>query len=126
MSAVAAKRNRPTLTQQVEVLLRQGVVCPGTGEIVHQVEWDHRIPVELHVKDSIDPNRTDNWQALDPDYHRTVKTPADAKVIAKVKRAAGETGQQARRKKRGGSSIKSRGFDKTFKKKLDGTVERRE
>ena len=48
----------------------------------------------------------------------------DTGIAAKVKRQAGETGQQARRRKRGKGLIQGRGFSKSkFKRKIEtGTV----
>lgn len=52
----------------------------------------------------------------------------DMKLAAKTKRQAGETGQRARRLKRklnGAPSLRSRGFDRRYKRKLNGEVEKR-
>lgn len=46
------------------------------------------------------------------------KTTADVQQIAKARRQGGETGQQARREKRGKGSIPSRGFDKSLRKPM--------
>lgn len=46
----------------------------------------------------------------------------DTPRIAKAKAQGGETGQYARRQKRGQGSIQSRGFDKTRTKRFDGSV----
>lgn len=60
------------------------------------------------------------------------KTRGDIRMIAKTKRQAGLTGQQARRAKRKAEGrgklwparkITSRGFDRTLRKKFDGRVE---
>lgn len=60
--------------------------------------------------------------------HHAKKTAEDQRIIAKIKRqiakAAG-TWRSNRKKIRGRTKIESRGFDKTLRKKLDGTVERR-
>jgi hypothetical protein len=53
-----------------------------------------------------------------------IKTRIDKKESAKAARRRGETGQTKRRKERG-PSMQGRGFDKTLRKKLNGTVERR-
>lgn len=47
---------------------------------------------------------------------------AETRERAKTKAQAGETGQYARRQKRGHGSIQSRGFDKTRTKRFDGSV----
>lgn len=49
----------------------------------------------------------------------------DQTIIAKAKAQGGETGQRARREKRGGSSIRGRGFDKRLTKGFDGKVRAR-
>lgn len=58
-----------------------------------------------------------------------LKTTVDRKLIAKTKRQRGEHGQQARRARRKAAGdrplIEGRGFDKTLRKRFDGTVERR-
>ena len=48
----------------------------------------------------------------------------DTMTAAKARRLAGMTGQTARRA-RNGSKMKSRGFDKSLKKKFSGEVERK-
>lgn len=94
--------------------------CRMTGErlIEHGCEFDHILPVELGGS-----NDTANIQALTVKAHRR-KTDSDIARIAKANRQAGLTGQRARRA-RNGSKLKSRPFDRTFRKKFDGTVERK-
>lgn len=50
---------------------------------------------------------------------------ADTSTAAKCKRLMGLTGQRARREKHG-SKLKSRGFDKTLRKRMNGKTERRD
>ncbi len=111
------KRKPPTLKQQVSILLRQARcwLC-GKGLLKTGVEYDHLKPLALGGK-----NEVENFYALCPDCH-SIKTKADVEAIARAKRRSGEKGQRARREKRGGSSIQSRGFDKRFKKKMNGEV----
>lgn len=60
-----------------------------------------------------------NWQVLCVPCHRTIKSPADAKTRAKVKRIiAREDGTRRER-----PPIPSRGFDKSRRKKMNRTVE---
>lgn len=94
--------------------------CRMTGEalIAGRTEFDHILPVELGGS-----NDADNLQALTAAAHRR-KTDADIARIAKANRQAGRKGQQARRAKNG-SRLKSRGFDKTLRKKFNGEVERK-
>lgn len=63
----------------------------------------------------------ENLQALCTACHKT-KTLIDMGHIAKVRRQARETGQQARRDRRGHGLIQSRGFSKTLRKRMDGSV----
>ena len=52
------------------------------------------------------------------------KTAGEATVRAKAERQSGRKGQYARRKKNG-SKLQSRGFDKSLRKKMNGKVERK-
>ena len=74
------------------------------GELVR---YDHRIPVEISQDDSDEGIYPIHREPCD-----RLKTAADQARIAKTRRMAGEKGQAARRQKRGGSSIKSAGFQK--------------
>lgn len=114
------KRKAPTLKQQVAILLRQAR-CWFCGKKLRETghEYDHSKPLALGGT-----NETENFYALCPTCHEH-KTKADIEAIARAKRRSGETGQVARRKKRGGSSIKSRGFDNTLTKGFDGKVRKR-
>lgn len=90
-------------------------------------EVDHVIPEALGGASTID-----NAMLLCTACHRR-KTALDVKLIAKADRQGGRSGQYARRKKRKGKgrsgSIPSRPMAGTkasgFKKKLDGSVQRR-
>lgn len=94
--------------------------CRISGErlIERGCEFDHREPVEFGGT-----NDVENLQALTPAAHRR-KTDADIARIAKANRQGLRKGQQARRAKNG-SRLKSRGFDKTLRKKFNGEVERK-
>lgn len=94
--------------------------CRMTGEslLAGRTEFDHIIPVELGGS-----NDADNLQALTAAAHRR-KTDADIARIAKANRQGLRKGQQARRAKNG-PQLKSRGFDRTYSKKFDGTVVKR-
>lgn len=117
-------------TEIILVLQRQTaapILCGcGCGEpldpVTERVVDEHVIPRELTEvghqgeRDDIANRRFYRWPcALE-------KTRTDLARIAKAKAQGGETGQYARRKKRGHGSILSRGFDKTRTKKLDGSV----
>lgn len=79
---------------------RSGGVCAYPGcEVEAPLEYDHALCLGLGGK-----HRAENIQPLCIPHHRA-KTNRDLKMIARAKAMAGLTGQQARRKKRGGSSI---------------------
>ena len=98
------------------------------------IQWDHDPALELRpydeaAGDTIPPANDPAYiQILTIEEHKE-KTARDAKLIAKVHRLEGRTGQAARREKRGGGSIRSRGFqtnrDGAFKQRMDGSIERR-
>jgi hypothetical protein len=114
--------NRVRFSQRAKegVIAGQDGICPLCNcELSGAIEWDHRLPIGLGGADEIE-----NIQAVHADCHLHLKTKADVKRIAKAKRQAGETGQWARRK-RNGSKLQGRGFDKALRKKLDGTIEAR-
>ncbi|PHR61796.1 MAG: hypothetical protein COA43_01100 [Robiginitomaculum sp.] len=83
-------------------------------------DFDHTIPNALQYEgDEI------KWQILCSELCHPKKTKQDVKDIARAKRRKGETGQYARRKKRGGSLIQSRGFNTGLTKGFDGVVRSR-
>lgn len=98
---------------------RSGGTCEAEGCIRPGAEYDHDLPVALGGESTLENCR------LLCSVHHAIKTAADVKAIAKADRASGRSGQYARRQRAGGSRIKSRGFDATYRKKMDGTVERR-
>lgn len=84
-------------------LARSGGTCIRLGcAATEALEYDHAIPLALGGK-----HRADNIQPLCRAHHR-LKTDNDLKLIAKAKRLSGETGQRARRERRGGGSIPAR------------------
>lgn len=84
-----------------------GVCAYPECEVSSGLEYDHILALGLGGK-----HRAENIQPLCGPHHLQ-KTRLDVKMIARAKRLAGETGQYARRQKRGGSSIKSAPFPKT-------------
>ncbi|WP_312144152.1 hypothetical protein [Brevundimonas sp.] len=109
--------SRKSLTRTQVILLcqqqAQGPILCGCGcgepldPVTERVVDEHVIPRELSEvgrqgeRDTIDNRRFYRWPcALE-------KTRADLARIAKAKAQGGETGQYARRQKRGASSIKS-------------------
>jgi len=117
------RRNRLTKNQRIRLLEEQGGVCaccrlPSPNGVY---EDDHIIALACGGS-----NDHCNRQLLCPPCHLEKTVGKDIVLAAKIKRQSLLTGQQARRKRRGKSSIVSRGFDKRFKKKLDGTVEEKD
>lgn len=108
---MSAAPPRPSMSKarRARIFDAHGGICYLTGvKIGPNDEWDveHVIPWALSFDDS-----DENLRPALKDPHKA-KTKSDVGRIAKAKAQAGETGQYARRKKRGGSSIKSAGFQK--------------
>lgn len=101
------------------VLSLAGGLCELCGTVLTQWHCDH-VTAHFYVNE----HALENLQALCPPCH-AIKTKIDMGQIAKVRRMAMETGQQARRARRGHGLIRSRPFDKTLSKKMDGTVIRK-
>lgn len=124
-------KRRPLNRTEVILVLQRQTAAPilcgcGCGEpldpVTERVVDEHVIPRELSEvgrqgeRDDLDNRRFYRWPcALE-------KTRTDLTRIAKAKAQAGETGQYARRQKRGHGYIQSRGFDKTRTKRFDGSV----
>ncbi|WP_319499295.1 HNH endonuclease signature motif containing protein [uncultured Cohaesibacter sp.] len=107
---------------KAEAFLRDGGCCVKCGTKLHPdtTEYDHIKPCGLDGNNSLD-----NCQCLCCDCHKG-KTKSDVKTIAKVKRMHNKhVGVETRRKQK----IPSRPFPGTrasgWKKKLDGSIERR-
>lgn len=108
---MSAAPPRPSMSKarRARIFEAHGGICYLSGaKIGPDDEWDveHVIPWALSHDDS-----DANLRPALKDPHKT-KTKGDVARIAKAKAQAGETGQYARRQKRGGSSIKSAGFQK--------------
>lgn len=97
---------------------------PITEDQVPHIERDHIQPLGLGGEDT-----AENSQFAHARCHSRKTHEEDRPIMHKADRQAGKTGQMARRKRRGGSSIKTRPMDgskaSAWKKKMDGTVERR-
>lgn len=121
------KRRSFTARQVAAVFIRYDGRCakcawkvtPGGYHI------DHITPISALGKHELE-----NWQLLCIECH-TGKTKRDNFEAKKSARIRGEKGQRARRERRGGSSIKGRseiksaGFNKTLRKRMDGSVVKR-
>ena len=108
--AVAERWKWRTPTGAVLALEHGKVVLLATGKVP---EIDHTHALSMGGTEAIE-----NLRPMTVDEHK-VKTRADAKVRAKVRRLTGANKPKTKRK------IQSRGFDKTLRKRMDGTVERR-
>lgn len=111
-------RRRLTDSERHALTERQhGLCCVPECMSEGPFEEEHSTP---HVWDDKKPD-----QLMCVPCHKA-KTRRDVKAIAKAKRLNGTTSSQySRRAAAGGSRIKSRGFDQTLSKKMDGTVEPR-
>lgn len=103
---------RPSMSKarRARIFEAHGGLCELCGVKIRADEdydIEHRIPWAVSHDDS-DPNLYPAHKAC----HADKTSGRDAGYIAKSKAMAGETGQWARRQKRGGSSIKSAGFQK--------------
>jgi hypothetical protein len=118
--------------ERAELVRRQDGKCAGCGIAPrHGWEADHG---KALWKGDTDQSDLTTWQAFgshkDCGCH-AAKTAEEARERAQMRRLRGETGQAKRRKERGGSMIKSaskiqsRGFNKTLRRKMDGTTEQK-
>lgn len=115
------RRKRPTLAQRAQIIADQNGRCAITGEEFvegDEIEFDHIDMLELSEDNSLA-----NFQAVLSSAHKC-KTRVDRKLLARIRHLRRETGQQARRGRRGHGLIQSRGFSKTLRKRMDGSVQR--
>lgn len=117
-------RRRPTLRQQAEIMLRQKGRCVGCrGKFVGFLgapEWDHIQPLALGGD-----NSTENFQALCIPCHDKKTNGVAATTHGSDKFNIAKAGRIARGGKKKSPGPKSRGFDKTRRKRMSGKVERR-
>lgn len=116
------KRKPLTRLQFATLILAQEGRCGcGCGK---KLQADRIIDEHVQALDFLGSNALDNRSLWDVDCSKA-KTAVDLKAAAKGKRIRGERGsQRARRERRGGSMLKSRGFQKGLRRKFNGTVER--
>lgn len=107
------RRRRLTKQERADMLERQGGCCVvfGCTETKNLIE-EHSTPWV--------------WTGEKADQlmcatHHSLKTPKDVRAIAKVKRIQKRERGEVKKKR----AIKSRGFDRTKRKRMDGTVEPR-
>lgn len=108
------KRRAMTPARRARVVARDGEVCryPECA-IAKGLEVDHIVCLELGGKDS-----DENLQLLCYAHHKQ-KTALDVKMIAKARRLRKDRIEAPTRPK---SQIKSRGFDKTRSRRMNGKV----
>jgi len=120
------KRRRLTKGQREDILVRERWTCRQCKQPLHReqtIEWDHAHALERGGGDTLD-----NIVPLHSDCHR-IKTfgrkhrrlASDIFEIAKTKRLIRKQENPKVRKK-----IPSQGFAKYWRRKMDGTVERRD
>jgi hypothetical protein len=111
-------RQRLTKHEYAVIFLAQNGRCAcGCGERLEagKVDEEHSLP------NYYAPGKPDAlWRR---ECHKK-KTAADKATIAKTRRLRGETGQLKRRKENG-PRLKSRSFDKTLRKRMNGKMETR-
>jgi len=121
------KRRSFTARQVAAVFIKYEGRCAKCSEKVapggYQIDHITRL-------DALGKHELENWQLLCIGCHKP-KTKTDNAEAKKGARVRGETGQRARRERRGGSSIQGRkeiaspGFNKTLRKRMDGSVVKR-
>lgn len=107
-----AKRKAIPVAVKRAVLKRSGGICEADGCNNAGKDYEHRIPVALDGE-----NTEENLWLACRECHSEKTRKQDIPRIAKAKRQAGLTGQQARRKAGKTKKIASRGFTqwKNFK-----------
>lgn len=115
-------RRRPSAALRELILLMQEFRCLGCARPLEAVEFDHVLPLGLGGD-----NGPENWAALCATCHRQ-KTVEDIKRIAKAERQRRyhETGK-GRALRAGAFSVngfvlRSRGFDRAWRRHLNGSL----
>ena len=115
------RRRRPTKSQQIAILDRQFGRCAICLIVPLNPEWDHIQALELGGN-----NSTENFQALCKSCHeikthgsKATSAGSDIHKIAKARRIA--RGGKTRK----GPRLRSRGFEKRYRKRMDGRAEER-
>lgn len=129
-----SRRRRLTKRQKAQLFLEHNGQCASCGVKlqINEVEWDHREERRMAVDetDAAAREQLSNFQPLCETCHRA-KTAEWSGIHAKAERQGGRRGSQYRRRKDGKTHpISSRGFqtnkDAPFKKRMDGSVVRRD
>ena len=118
------KRRPLTRAQIAEITLRQLGKCARCSERLDFATRGAVIDEHLHPLADGGTNETDN-RAFYCKPCAKPKTAKEARDRGKSKRIA-EGRTQADRRAQRGPTMQSRGFDRTWKKRMDGTVTRRD
>lgn len=121
--AAQIEKRRPLTRAEFGQLMidQQGRCACGCGEKL-QPMTEGVIDEHLRALALLGTNALENRALYRKPCARKKTDEQDSPRIAKAKAQAGETGQYARRQKRGQGSIQSRGFDNTRTKRFDGSV----
>lgn len=121
--AAQIEKRRPLTRAEFGQLMidQEGRCACGCGEKL-QPMTEGVIDEHLRALALLGTNALENRALYRKPCARKKTDEQDTPRIAKAKAQAGETGQYARRIKRGQGSIHSRGFDKTRTKRFDGAV----
>ena len=108
------KRKSFTAREVASVFIKYDGRCAACSEKVRLGEYavDH-----IQALDHLGKHELENWQLLCVGCHK-IKTVNDVKASAKGRRIRQEVGTGPKR------PIPSRGFNKTLRRKFNGTVER--
>jgi hypothetical protein len=130
------KRRKLTKGQREDILVRQRWLCEICRQPIarsDKIEWDHVQPLALGGTDELanicavhspchklktHGAKRDRYELSHADH----RLGSDFFRIAKVKRIKRKLAKDWRPNRR---KIKSRGFDKTLRRKMDGTVEKK-
>lgn len=121
--AAQIEKRRPLTRAEFGQLMidQEGRCACGCGEKL-QPMTEGVIDEHLRALALLGTNALENRALYRKPCARKKTDEQDTPRIAKAKAQGGETGQYARRLKRGHGSIQSRGFDKTRTKRFDGSV----
>ena len=114
------KRRKRSGLHRAMLFMRAGGKCEQCGAKITngKFELDHRLPMWMGEDDS-----DENIQCLCHACHKR-KTAKEAGGRAKCKRWDKRLSMTEKEYRAGRRKIAGRGFDKRFRRKLDGTVER--
>jgi 5-methylcytosine-specific restriction endonuclease McrA len=117
---IPARKAFPAKVRQA-IYDRSGGECEACGVEIAPDNWhaDHVIPVAFGGESTLA-----NGQALCQPCN-AAKGRLEAKMALRADKMGGRVGQQKRRAEGKTAKIPPRGFDKRYRKKMDGTVERR-